>query len=69
MGIITACRQSLPGRMNPAGIFYRVIMPLSAVWAPLGLKPRLTRALTAVWHDVTYDIIHANVVLEPQMDW
>lgn len=43
-------------------------MPLSAVWAPPGLKAIADTAGTAVCYDVTYDIIHVKVALRLQME-
>lgn len=64
----TVCRQSLPREVGPADIFDRVIIPLSAVWAPPGLKAIADTAGTAVGYDVTYDIIRVKVVLRLQME-
>lgn len=43
-------------------------MPLSAVWAPPGLRPTADQAAKAALDDVTYDIIHAKLGLKLQMD-
>ena len=63
---ITVCQQSLPGEVSPPGTFKRVIMPLSAVCAPGGLKLTANKAVTAVLYDVTCDIIYVKVRMKLQ---